>query len=130
MLQGRSVLVVEDEADSRELLLIVLSRFGANVRGAASVPEAWAMIGEERPDVLVSDIGMPIEDGYSLIRRVRAQFSSEEMPAIALTAYTANEDRHRALSEGFDAHITKPSSPIHLAMSVAALLEARQGLST
>lgn len=127
MLQGRSVLVVEDEADSRELLLVVLGRFGARVRGAASAFEAWEALGEEKPDVLVSDIGMPDEDGYSLIRRVRARFSSEELPAIALTAYAAHSDRERALAEGFDAHITKPASPIHLAMSVAALLEPRRG---
>jgi len=129
MLQNRSVLIVEDEADSRELLQVVLSRFGARVRQASSASEAWAALQQERPDVLVSDIGMPGEDGYSLIRRVRAVFSPEELPAIALTAYAARADRARALESGFNAHVTKPASPIDLAMTVAALLEPGQHAS-
>jgi len=80
--------------------------------------------------VLVSDIGMPGEDGYALIRRVRARFSPEQLPAIALTAYAASSDREQALQAGFNAHVTKPAVPIHLAMTVAGLLEPRRTAST
>lgn len=130
MLKGKRVLVVEDEADSRELLQIVLSRFGAIVSLAAGAGEAWRALEAEPPDVLVSDIGMPGEDGYALIRRVRARFSPEQLPAIALTAYAASSDREQALQAGFNAHVTKPAVPIHLAMTVAGLLEPRRTAST
>ncbi len=125
MLQGKRVLVVEDEADSRELLRIVLSRFGALVTVASDARQAWQELELEKPDVLVSDIGMPGEDGYSLIRRVRSRFTPEQLPAIALTAYAAASDREQALQAGFNTHITKPAAPIFLAMTVAGLLESR-----
>jgi len=119
LLEGIEVLVVDDELDARELIGAVLAKCGAKVRSAASVEEALAMVRERRPDVLLSDIGLPSEDGYALIRRLR-----ESHPAIrsaALTAYAGADARHRALEAGFDAHVEKPVDPVDLALVVASL---------
>ncbi len=117
------MLVVDDEADARELVTAVLSRYGAVVRTASSVEEAMRLLREQVPDVLVSDIGLPGEDGYALIRRVRALGADAggNVPAVALTAYASVEDHRRALAAGFQVHITKPVEPADLVLLVASL---------
>ncbi|MGH7323904.1 MAG: PAS domain S-box protein [Candidatus Rokuibacteriota bacterium] len=122
-LGGLRILVVEDEADSRELFTAALQRCGAEVIAAASATEALEAIDRLRPDVLLSDIGMPGIDGYELIRRVRRLESGrgERIPALALTAYASPEDRARALAAGFDRHAAKPAEPADLAKTVAAM---------
>jgi PAS domain S-box-containing protein len=126
-LSGLWVLVVDDEADARELISLLLQQYGAQVTAAASVGEAIAILtadeGLGRPDVLVSDISMPGEDGYSLIRRVR-QLAPElggQIPAVAVTAFGRSVDRIRALSAGFQLHIPKPVDPVELATVIASL---------
>jgi CheY-like chemotaxis protein len=117
------VLVVDDEADARAVLAAVLEQCGAAVTTAGSVREALLALEQDHPDVLVSDIGMPGEDGYRLIQRVRALGSASGggLPAVALTAYARTEDRMRALSAGFQAHLPKPVEPEELAALVADL---------
>jgi PAS domain S-box-containing protein len=124
-LDGLKVLVVDDEADTRELLRVGLGQYGAEVVTAGSAREALAAVERERPAVLVSDIGMPGEDGYDLIREVRALDArgGEELPAIALTAYARAEDRQRALAAGYQFHIPKPVEMSELASAVASLMK-------
>jgi len=105
-LDGLHVLFVDDEPDARELVTMVLTDAGASVRAAASAEEALRLIGEEKFDVMVSDIGMPGEDGYSLMRKVAA--GNTGVPGIALSAFTSAQDRERALSAGFTTHLPKP----------------------
>ena len=119
MLKGLDVLVVDDEPDARELVTAVLVKCGATVRTASTVDDAVARLREHRPDVLISDIGLPSEDGYALIRRVRE--IDPEVPAAALTAYAGVDDHQRALARGFHAHVTKPVEPADLALLVASL---------
>lgn len=121
-LTGMRVLVIDDEADARELLVTVLEQFGAEPRAAGSVAEAMKVLEELRPDVIVSDIGMPGEDGYVLLRKVRALETARgwpSVPAVALTAYARGADRRRALSAGFRMHVTKPVEPAELAEAIA-----------
>jgi CheY-like chemotaxis protein len=106
------VLVVDDEAEARELLGVVLQGAGAEVQLAPSAAEALELLNSAVPDVLVSDIGMPFVDGYALIAEVRARGLS--MPAIALTAYGRSEDKARALAAGFQLHVSKPVLPSQL----------------
>ncbi|MBD2040472.1 PAS domain S-box protein [Microcoleus sp. FACHB-672] len=122
-LEGLRVLVVDDEADARDFLLTALEECGALVKTAGSVREAMAQIKQFNPNVLVSDIGMPQEDGYALIRQVRALDAErgEFLPAAALTAYAREEDRRRTLLAGFQIHMPKPVSPAELAAVVANL---------
>jgi signal transduction histidine kinase/CheY-like chemotaxis protein len=122
-LRGVRVLVVDDNADARDLVEAVLSRCGAEVRSSASAAEALAALRAWRPDVLLSDIGMPGEDGYDLIRRVRALDASEggRIPAAALTAYAREEDRMRALLAGYQVHLAKPVNPAELVAVVVGL---------
>ncbi|HEX8492114.1 MAG TPA: PAS domain S-box protein [Pyrinomonadaceae bacterium] len=122
-LGGVRVLVVDDHADSRELLSLVLGDYGAKVLTASSVKEALELLRRERIDVLVSDIGMPFEDGYDLIRKVRSLSATEggSMPALALTAYADERDRKRALSSGFQQHLSKPIEPSELIAAVSNL---------
>ena len=122
-LTGIRVLIVDDEPDARELVEAVLKQHGAEVRAAASAHDAFQEVRHWRPDVLVADIGMPDEDGYSLLRRVR-ELSADEggsIPAAALTAYTHWEDRERALAAGFQEHVAKPVLPGELVQIVARL---------
>ncbi|HEX8456581.1 MAG TPA: PAS domain S-box protein [Pyrinomonadaceae bacterium] len=117
------VLVVDDEADARLLLQTIMEQSGASVRAAASASEALAAFKEFKPDILVSDIGMPQEDGYMLLRRVRA-LSPEDggrVPAIALTAYAQEHDRMRALLAGFQVHVAKPINPPELVAVIVGL---------
>jgi CheY-like chemotaxis protein len=123
VLDGLRVLAVDDEADARQLLATVLERCGAEVRTCASASEALEALKQYKPDVLVSDIGMPDEDGYSLMEKVRASEAGrgERIPAVALTAYARVEDRLRALSAGYNMHVPKPVEPAELAMVIASL---------
>ncbi len=121
-LEGLSVLVVDDDLDARELVSTMLCEAGAEVVTAGSADEAMAAIHARRPDVLLSDIGMPGEDGYSLLRRVRAlEPTLGLIPAAALTAYASPADRSRALSAGYASHVPKPFDPQELASVVAGL---------
>jgi signal transduction histidine kinase len=122
-LKGVRVLVVDDDRDSLDLLAKVVAGTGGDVRTAASGAEGIRVLQEWRPDVLVSDIGMPGEDGYGFIRRVRALDRSRggRTPAIALTAYGRMEDRVRTLSAGYQMHVPKPVDPAELATIIASL---------
>jgi signal transduction histidine kinase len=122
-LDGLRVVVVDDEPDARELLVVVLERAGATVSTAASAKEGFELLKELRPHVLVSDIGMPGEDGYGFMRRVRTldPAMGGGIPSVALTAYTRAEDKTRALTEGFTTHIGKPVNADELLAVVANL---------
>jgi two-component system CheB/CheR fusion protein len=125
-LENLQVLVVDDEADTRELLKYVLEHYGAEVVTAESVKAAMAALTENpgRYDVLISDLGMPQENGYSLIRQVRTLAASAggQIPAAALTAYASESERERAIEAGFQTHIAKPVKPNQLALIVANLV--------
>jgi len=122
-LDGLRLLVVDDEEDTRTLLKMVLERCGASVTTASSAREALAALRELRPDVLISDLGMPEEDGYALIRKVRAlpEADGGQTPSAALTAYARAEDRLRVLRSGFQIHVPKPVEPSELVAVVANL---------
>jgi PAS domain S-box-containing protein len=120
-LNGLRVLVVDDEPDARVLLRRVLAECGAEVALAGSVREAIDQLKAFRPDILVSDVGMPGEDGYDLLRQVRTVHSASELPAAALTAFARPEDRKRALLAGFQTHVAKPVDPAELVAVVASL---------
>jgi signal transduction histidine kinase/DNA-binding response OmpR family regulator len=124
-LDGINVVLVEDEDDTRESLCAALQAFGAHVVAVGSAHAALSALEAQRPDVLLSDIGMPEQDGYSLIRQVRAreQAPGVRLPAAALTAYVRAEDHASALRAGFDAHIHKPVEPIELARVVQRLAQ-------
>jgi PAS domain S-box-containing protein len=122
-LEGLRVLVVDDEADSREFLIALLEQCGAEVIAVTSASEAIEAVSQVKADVLVSDIGMPLEDGYSLIGKVRLLKAEQggQIPAVALTAYASREDRTRAIAAGFQMHIPKPVEPVELVTVVASL---------
>lgn len=122
-LSGLRVLVVDDEADARDLISRVLHDCDAEVITAANADEAMALLEKKRPHVLVSDIGMPNVDGYELLRRVRAlpAYAGGKIPAIALTAFARSEDRTRALGAGFQVHVSKPVEPSELVVTVASV---------
>ncbi|MFE1745945.1 ATP-binding protein [Coleofasciculus sp. H7-2] len=129
VLEGLQVLVVDDEADSRDFLAIALEQYGARVTAVASAQEALEALEQVKPNVLVSDIGMPDEDGYTLIRKIRAMTPEQggQIPAAALTAYARSEDSERAISAGFQRHIPKPVEAAVLAATIASL--ARNSLN-
>jgi PAS domain S-box-containing protein len=121
-LDGVRVLVVDDDRDARELLSTVLCRFGANVTAVSSVEEALLALDRSALDVLVSDIGMPREDGFSLIQKVRTLAKeARQIPAMALTGFARSEDGQKALAAGFQLHVPKPVDPAQLVVQVAAL---------
>ena len=122
-LNGLRVLVVEDNADTRDLLTVLLQNHGAEVRATASAQEALASFRLDRPDVLVCDIGLPLEDGYSLLRQIRSLKVEEggSVPALALSAYTRFEDRQQALAAGFQMHLPKPINPLLVTRAIADL---------
>ena len=126
-LRGARVLVVDDEEEVRNYVGAVLRMHAADVRGAASAADALAALGEFKPDVIVSDIGMPGVDGYEFLKRLRSHDGdgSRAVPVIALTAYARPEDRQRALRAGFQAFIAKPVEPQTLRMAVAEALGPR-----
>ncbi|MGH9881549.1 MAG: response regulator, partial [Pyrinomonadaceae bacterium] len=127
ILKGLRILVVDDESDSRELVTAILTRFGSDVKCTECAEEAIQAFKEWEPDVLVSDIGMPQEDGYSLIKKLRKLRTkrAKQLPAIALTAYATDEDRTRVLSAGFQMHVAKPIEAQVLVMSIAAAVGRR-----
>ncbi len=121
-LDGIRVLLVEDEPDARDALSEVLQLFGAEVEAVGSAAAALQAVQRRVPDILLSDVGMPGEDGYALIQQVRAREGDDgKLPAVALTAYARNEDRVAALRSGFDAHVHKPVEPMQLAHLVQRL---------
>jgi len=126
-LDGLRVLVVEDDADTGRMLAEVLGERGAHVIRADTAAEAVVAIERAIPDLLISDIGMPGEDGYELLRRVRALAPEVggRVPAIALTAFAREEDVHRALEAGFSLHVAKPIDPAELASVVARITRIR-----
>jgi PAS domain S-box-containing protein len=130
-LNGLRILIVDDDEVSRELLTTALFQSGAVTQAAASTAEALTILDDWQPDLLVSDIGMPVEDGYSLLRQVRERQPDRggQIPAVALTAYAKSEDRLRALAAGFQMHIAKPIDPIEF-LAVIASLTGRLGKET
>ena len=127
-LKGFRVLVVDDESDARAVIRRLLEGCGAVVQLADSAAAALVAVRRDRPDALVSDVGMPGEDGYSLIRQVRALPPGEggRTPAVALTAYARSEDRTKAMLAGFDMHLSKPVEPAELIATVATLARRMQ----
>jgi PAS domain S-box-containing protein len=121
-LEGVSILVVDDEADSREVLAELLRQYGAQTRTAGSAEEALSEIAHRAPQVLLSDIGMPSVDGFELVRRVRELIPSDEMIAMALTGLGSIHDRKRALTEGFQVCMVKPVEPDRLVEAIKQLL--------
>ncbi|MEA5625912.1 PAS domain-containing protein [Nostoc sp. UHCC 0251] len=126
-LTGIKVLTVDDDADARELLTVLLTEYGATVLTVASAAEVLVNLESFQPDVLVSDIGMPEVDGYSLIQQIRALTAQKggEIPAIALTAYARIEDSQRAITSGYQRHVTKPLDPEELVQAVVALAHSK-----
>ena len=120
-LNGMHILIVEDDTDSRNVLAVLLQRLGALVEAVASAREAFDRVSRRRPDVMVSDIGMPDEDGYSLIRRVRQLGGEGRVPAIALTAYARKQDADEAIASGYDRHLPKPVAPADLIKAIRSV---------
>ncbi|MBI5629596.1 MAG: PAS domain S-box protein [Elusimicrobia bacterium] len=126
-LKRRKIMVVDDEPDSLRLFSMILKQCGAEVLTAGSAREALELLTRERPEALISDIAMPHEDGYSLIRKIRALEASRggRIMALALTALAKDEDAQRALAEGFQVYLSKPVEPAKLIAAVCGLLEPR-----
>jgi PAS domain S-box-containing protein len=128
-LSGVRVLVVDDQDDARELIETALTQYGADVVAVSSSAEAYLLLTtappQERPVLMVTDIGMPHEDGYSLIRRVRKweRAQGSHIPAVALTAYGQVEDRIHALQAGFQMHVAKPVDPVELVVAILSLIK-------
>lgn len=122
-LDGLKILVVDDEADTRELIREVLKECGSEVITSGSAAEALVALEQHKPDILISDLGMPDEDGYSLISKIRALPSERggQIPAAALTAYARAEDRMRVLRSGFQFHLPKPIDSAELVTVIASL---------
>ena len=122
-LTGTQILLVDDEDDSREMVRFLLEKAGAIVTTASSVREALAAMLEHKPDVLVSDIGMPGEDGYKLIREIRSRPASEGglVPAIAVTAFARDEERRQVLLAGYHRHLAKPIDSARLLAMISEL---------
>jgi CheY-like chemotaxis protein/anti-sigma regulatory factor (Ser/Thr protein kinase) len=122
-LDGLKVLVIDDEEDARMIVSEVLREHGAEVYSAASAPEGLERLPSLRPDVILSDIGMPAMDGFALIRKIRSLPAElgGQTPAVALTAYARSEDAQRALTAGYQVHVAKPVEPSLLARVVANL---------
>jgi CheY-like chemotaxis protein len=115
------VLVIEDDLDTRDLIQRLLESHRAGVVVAATAPEALEVLQRDRPDMIVSDIGLPDVDGYELIRRIRRlEDPIANTPAVALTAFARYEDRTRALGAGFNAHVAKPVEPSELVITVGS----------
>jgi signal transduction histidine kinase/ActR/RegA family two-component response regulator len=130
-LVGLRVLVVDDEEDARDLVATLLEHCGVIVKSASSASQALHIVQQDRPDVLISDIGMPLEDGYSLIRRVRLLPIDQggATPAASLTAYAGVEDRRRAMMAGFNMHLPKPVDPAELVAVVTNLARLSKAIA-
>jgi hypothetical protein len=118
------ILVVDDHADGRTLTSLVLTEAGASVKAVASAREALQLLEGQRPDVLVTDIGLPEEDGYALVSQIRQHEAAHGgfLPAIALTGFARAEDRARILVAGFQVHVSKPIDPAELTAAIAAVV--------
>jgi signal transduction histidine kinase len=130
-LKGVRVLVVDDEQDARDVIGEILRRSGAEVTTAGGAQEGLELLGRVRPDVLVSDIAMPDEDGFTFIRTIR-QLAPEDgggVPSVALTAYAREEDRVRILAAGFQSHLAKPVEPADLVAAIAKLSDSSPALT-
>jgi CheY-like chemotaxis protein len=130
-LHDLDILVVDDDADAREMLALILADRGARVRTAVDHDSALAAVALTMPDVLISDVGLPGRDGYELMRRVRSMEKTGEspaarVPAIALTAFGRPEDREKALNAGFDEHLAKPLQPHALVTAIQAIRTTRK----
>jgi CheY-like chemotaxis protein len=128
-LDGVRVLLVEDDDDTRDLISTVLAARGARVAAAGSVVEASRLFDAGRPDIVLSDIGLPGEDGFALVRALRRRAPEDGglVPAVAITAFARAEDRARALQAGFQAHLSKPVDPEDVVSLVAHYLGAGRG---
>jgi PAS domain S-box-containing protein len=126
LLAGVRVLVVDDEADARTTVGTILEQFGADATVVGSAGDAFDAVTAEQPDVLLSDIAMPGEDGYTLIRRIRAVIDSARLPAAALSGYVDADSKAQALEAGFQAYLPKPVDPALLARTLAALLHRQK----
>jgi PAS domain S-box-containing protein len=124
-LQGLHILIVEDDRDSLDLLVTVLQQCGAHVVTAGSASEGLKVISKEKPDIVISDIEMPNEDGYAFMRTLRALPANQggQIPSVALTAHAKAEDRMRALAAGFHIHVPKPVEPAELLVAIKSLRE-------
>lgn len=124
-LEAIKVLVVDDDVDTREFLAFLLEQHGAIVTSAASANEALIAIAQSKPDLLLSDLGMPEVDGYALIRKIRSMPAQQgkEIPAIALTAYAAETTQQQVFAAGFQLHIAKPADPSKLIAAIVALVK-------
>lgn len=124
ILAGLKILIVDDESNAREMLATFLAKHGASITAAASAAEALESVLKAKPDLLVCDIGMPEEDGYTLIHKIRAltEANGKDIPAIALTGYVRIEERVRALQEGFQMFVAKPVEPDELISSIITLI--------
>jgi signal transduction histidine kinase/CheY-like chemotaxis protein len=119
-LLGIGVLVIDDEEDAAELLRVILSGHGAQVRVAGSAKAGLALLSESAPDIVICDIGMPVDDGFDFLRQAKAQGST--CPVIALTAFARTDDRIKALRAGFKAHLAKPVEPVELLAFIASIV--------
>ncbi len=127
-LYGLKILVVDDDVDTRELIDWVLKRGGAEVTSVGSAREALDVLEREKPHLLVSDIAMPEEDGYALLKKIRALPPERggRIPAIALTAHSLVQDRLQSLRAGFQSHVPKPVVPEELVEVVASIIHLRR----
>jgi CheY-like chemotaxis protein len=125
ILRGVSVLVVDDEPDALALVRTVLEMRGARVTAVGSAGAAWGALEGAWPDLLLCDVGMPDEDGYDFIRRLRELEGGRALPSIALTAYAGESDRAQALEAGFQLHVPKPVEPSALVSLIADLTGRR-----
>jgi two-component system CheB/CheR fusion protein len=123
-LDGMTVLAVDDDADSLKLVSVALSQCGATVLAATSVAAAMAHLEQSAPDVIISDVAMPSQDGIDLVRKVRSlDVPTSDVPIVALTAFTSDDDRRRILGAGFNAYLAKPVAPLELMRALAGLRE-------
>jgi CheY-like chemotaxis protein len=130
-MKGVKILVVDDETDTRELVAFILEQQGAQVSAVSSAYEALVALPQVKPDVLLSDIGMPGMDGYMLIQQVRtlAPEQGGQVPAIALTAYAGEMNQQQAIAAGFQKHISKPVEPNTLVQAIASLVNQKMPIS-
>ena len=127
-LSDMTILVVEDDQDTRDLIQRLLEAHRARVLATATAPEALDRLIAERPDIIVSDIGLPDVDGYELVRRIRSlDGPAADTPAIALTAFARHEDRSRALGAGYSAHVSKPVDPVELLITLGTFVTLIEG---
>lgn len=129
-LENIFVLVVDDDSKTRDVLSSLLTSLGAQVKTLESVESAITALSDADPDILISDLGMPGRDGYSLIKEIRAREkatgASQHLPVVALTAYGRVEDKVEIFSSGFDSHVVKPVDPAELAAVIKRLVECRR----